>query len=93
MSWFSKEPEQQQGPDKVEMAKTEVEMMTDLYNKMVDSCFSKCIANMKEGDLSVGEMSCVDRCVHKYLSAQEVVGSKTKEMEASMMPNGPQGGS
>jgi len=65
-----------QGPDPVFAAKTEMEMYTDLFNKISSTCFSKCTSRKhKEPDLSLGEMTCIDRCVAKYLEAQEKVGA------------------
>ena len=37
--------------------------------RMTDQCFRKCVAMYKEPDLSVGEATCVDRCVHKYMTS------------------------
>jgi mitochondrial import inner membrane translocase subunit TIM10 len=48
---------------------------SDLFNKIASSCFSKCASTKhREADLSLGEMTCADRCVSKYLETQERVG-------------------
>ena len=56
-------------------AKTEMEMYTDLFNKIAASCFQKCASRRhREPDLSLGEMTCTDRCVAKYLEGQQIIG-------------------
>mmetsp|Transcript_10462 Transcript_10462/g.28939 ORF Transcript_10462/g.28939 Transcript_10462/m.28939 type:complete len:102 (+) Transcript_10462:207-512(+) len=76
MNFFGGGQEQQpQGPDPVFAAKVEMKMYTDLFNKIAASCFAKCASRRhKEPDLALGEMSCTDRCVAKYLEAQQRVG-------------------
>jgi mitochondrial import inner membrane translocase subunit TIM10 len=68
-----------------QMAKIEMSLYTDLFDKMSDICFKKCISSVHDADLSVGEMSCTDRCVVKYLKAQEVVGVRMKGAEEQNM--------
>lgn len=51
-----------------------------LASRMSSLCFKKCVVKMSgESDLNVGEMSCVDRCVSKYMEAQEKVGQKPED--------------
>ncbi|GMI39112.1 hypothetical protein TrCOL_g3417 [Triparma columacea] len=71
MSWFGGE---QQGPDPLFVAKTEIEMYNDLFVKIGATCFDKCRSRFKEPDLNIGEQSCIDRCTSKYMEAQERIG-------------------
>ena len=75
MSWFRGGSSTSPAADaRLTAAKIEMEMMTDLFNKMSSVCQRKCIASVREAELHVGEMSCIDRCVGKYLQAHEEVG-------------------
>ncbi|KAI8472057.1 MAG: Tim10/DDP family zinc finger-domain-containing protein [Monoraphidium minutum] len=57
------------------MAAAELEHRVELLNKMVESCHKACAAKpYKEGSLSVGESSCVDRCAAKYWQVVAIVG-------------------
>lgn len=52
----------------------------DLFNKISHSCFNKCVGRKhREPDLALGEMTCTDRCVSKYLEAQQRVGAVLQE--------------
>lgn len=52
--------------------------------RMSQTCFKKCVVTYKEGDLSVGESTCVDRCVGKYMQAAENVEALMKRMDQQM---------
>lgn len=41
---------------------------------MCSLCFEKCVSRYNDNDLNLGEMSCVDRCVGKYLESHMKVG-------------------
>jgi import inner membrane translocase subunit TIM10 len=59
----------------MKMAQQEMDYRVDLFNRMVTSCFDKCIdKRYKEGDMNVGENSCVDRCASKYWQVTGIVG-------------------
>lgn len=90
MGFFGQE-EKPAGPDPMFAATTEMEMYTDLFNKMSASCFEKCASTRhKDTELALGEMGCVDRCVAKYLETQEKVGvvlQKANEAQAAQQQN------
>ncbi|KAF8102711.1 hypothetical protein N665_0196s0006 [Sinapis alba] len=57
------------------MAQTEMEYRVELFNKLAQTCFSKCVdKRYKEADLNMGENSCIDRCVSKYWQVNGMVG-------------------
>lgn len=59
------------------VAELEIEMMTDMYERMTRSCQQKCITKKyKDSELSKGESVCVDRCVAKFLDIHENIGKK-----------------
>ncbi|WZN60534.1 subunit TIM10 of mitochondrial inner membrane translocase [Chloropicon roscoffensis] len=65
-----------------DMAQLEMEYRVDLYNAMTASCFAKCMdTRYKEGDLNVGENSCVDRCAAKYWQVTGIVGQMLGGMQ------------
>ena len=53
--------------------------------RMTEQCFRKCVAMYKEPELSVGEATCVDRCVHKYMTVhgkvQEILGQQALQAQ------------
>lgn len=59
----------------------EIEMMTDMYNRMTSACHRKCIPpKYSEPDLGKGESICLDRCIAKYLDVHERIGKKLTQM-------------
>lgn len=63
------------------MQDMEIEMMSDLYNRMTQACHRKCIPpKYNESDLGKGESVCLDRCVAKYLDIHERIGKKLTSM-------------
>ncbi|KAF8735743.1 hypothetical protein AX14_001533 [Amanita brunnescens Koide BX004] len=71
-------------PEKIEMAITELDTVTDFFNRMVSSCYAKCISQrFAEGDLNKGENVCIDRCVSKYNEVQKKIGEKLQARGAA----------
>ena len=58
---------------------SQVRAINGLHQKLISACWLKCIQKPKDGELSVGEMACIDRCVPKYLEAHDLVGKELKE--------------
>ena len=75
----------QEGPSPLTVAKIEAETMTDMFNRMTVMCWKKCVVKQVSPDMTVGEMSCVDRCVGKYLQAKDnvekVLGTVGSQMQ------------
>lgn len=60
----------------VQVAVAEMRGLADTFARMSDTCYKKCIPSVKEGALSVGEMSCTDRCVSKFLDTHALIGAE-----------------
>ncbi|MCJ1452070.1 protein transporter tim10 [Mycoblastus sanguinarius] len=63
--------------EKITAAETEVEMISDMFNRLSQSCTSKCIPpEYREADLNKGESVCLDRCVSKFFEVNMKVSEK-----------------
>ncbi|KAI9882341.1 MAG: protein transporter tim10 [Watsoniomyces obsoletus] len=70
--------------EKVAAAETEVEMISDMFNRLVESCTKKCIPrDYREGDLNKGESVCLDRCVSKMFEVNVKVSEKMQEISGA----------
>ncbi|KMT06527.1 hypothetical protein BVRB_7g157010 [Beta vulgaris subsp. vulgaris] len=55
----------------------EMEYRVELFNRLTHTCFSKCVEKRyKEGELNLGETSCIDRCVSKYWQVNNIIGRR-----------------
>ncbi|RAO74115.1 uncharacterized protein BHQ10_010127 [Talaromyces amestolkiae] len=62
---------------KIAAAETEVEMVSDLFNRLTQSCTQKCVPpEYREGELNKGESVCLDRCVSKFFEVNIKVSEK-----------------
>lgn len=71
-------------PSKMQIVQNlEIEMMSDMYNRMTAACHQKCIPpKYTDAELAKGESVCLDRCVAKYLEVHERIGKKLTMMSA-----------
>ncbi|TFY72624.1 hypothetical protein EVG20_g366 [Dentipellis fragilis] len=75
--------------ERIEMAVQELDMVTDVFNRLVSACHNKCISTRyAEGDLTKGESVCIDRCVAKFFEANKKVGERLQSVSANGAPGG-----
>ncbi|KAK1935879.1 putative mitochondrial transport complex Tim10 [Babesia divergens] len=65
--------------DPANVAVAELVGMADMLRRMRESCWTKCIASIRDERLDSGEQSCVDRCVSKFLDVHTLIGSRLQE--------------
>ncbi|KAK1925797.1 Tim10/DDP family zinc finger-domain-containing protein [Papiliotrema laurentii] len=81
-------------PAKMEMAVAELDMITDVFNRLVNSCHAKCIQpnpsnhRYAEPDLLKGEAVCIDRCSAKFFEVNKVVGERMQAMGGAAQAQG-----
>ncbi|KDQ54725.1 hypothetical protein JAAARDRAFT_181264 [Jaapia argillacea MUCL 33604] len=81
-------------PEKMEMAVEQLDMITDVFNRIVSSCHAKCISpRYAEGDLNKGESVCIDRCVAKFFEVNKKVGERLQSQGPGAAAGGIGGGS
>ncbi|KAI5785815.1 Tim10/DDP family zinc finger-domain-containing protein [Geopyxis carbonaria] len=69
---------------KLAAAEQELEMVTDMFNRLTSSCQKKCIpAEYKEGELNKGESVCLDRCVGKFFEVNIKVSEQMQNAKAA----------
>lgn len=69
---------------KIKAAEAELDMVTSMFNQLVDKCHNKCIAkNYNDGELSKQESLCLDKCVSKYFETNVQVGEHMQKMGQS----------
>lgn len=74
---------------KLEAATAELDMITDVFNRLVDSCHKKCISTRyAEPDLNKGESVCIDRCVSKFFAVNVKVGEQMQAMGSAASAGG-----
>lgn len=70
---------------KIGAAEAELDMVTDMFNRLVETCQNKCLdKTYKEGEVSRGESVCIDRCVAKYFDVNVKVGEKMQNVGGAM---------
>ncbi|XP_064970871.1 mitochondrial import inner membrane translocase subunit TIM10-like isoform X2 [Musa acuminata AAA Group] len=56
-------------------AEKEMGFRIDHLNRLAQTCFNKCVdKRYKDSELYIGENSCVDRCVSKYIQVTNIIG-------------------
>ncbi|AAS52076.1 ADR155Cp [Eremothecium gossypii ATCC 10895] len=72
---------------KIAAAEAELDLVTDMFNKLVSNCHRKCIdMNYNEGDLNKNESNCLDRCVAKYFETNVKVGENMQQLGQNFSP-------
>ncbi|KAL0094529.1 mitochondrial import inner membrane translocase subunit tim10 [Phycomyces blakesleeanus] len=83
MSFYNAGMQSQQmvNPQNIAMAEQELESVTDLFNRIAESCHTKCISTKyTQSDLTQGEAVCIDRCVSKFFEVNVKIGEKMQKM-------------
>lgn len=69
---------------KIQAAEAELDMVTGMFNSLVEQCHAKCInKSYAEGDVNKQEALCLDRCVSKYFETNVQVGENMQKLGQS----------
>ncbi|KAF2839235.1 putative mitochondrial intermembrane space translocase subunit Tim10 [Patellaria atrata CBS 101060] len=82
-SLFGRRP-QPSSAEKIAAAEAEIDLVSDMFNRLVQSCTKKCIpSDYRESDLNKGESVCLDRCVAKFFEVNVKVSEKMQGQAAA----------
>ncbi|EMC98796.1 hypothetical protein BAUCODRAFT_53521, partial [Baudoinia panamericana UAMH 10762] len=88
MSFLFGQRPQPTSAEKIAAAEAEIEMVSNMFNQLVDTCARKCIPpQYRESDLNKGESVCLDRCVAKFFDVNVKVSEKM-QTEAAQRQGG-----
>jgi len=59
-----------------------VTSLNELATSVVRECHAKCIPKPRDGDLSIAELTCIDRCVPKYMETLNLVSQEIQSARA-----------
>ncbi|EGW35436.1 mitochondrial import inner membrane translocase subunit Tim10 [Spathaspora passalidarum NRRL Y-27907] len=69
---------------KLQAAEAELDMVTGMFNALVNQCHNKCISKQyNESDVTKQEALCLDRCVAKYFETNVQVGENMQKLGQS----------
>lgn len=72
---------------KIQAAEAELDLITDMFNKLVDNCHKKCIDKQyNDGGLNNKESQCLDNCVAKYFDTNVKVGENMQKFGQNFQP-------
>jgi len=92
MSMFGFGRPQPSSAEKIAAAEQEMDLVTDMFNKLTKACMKKCVpTDYREGELNKGEGSCIDRCAAKFFDVQMKI-SEILQAEAAAKGAGGGGG-
>ncbi|CCK72327.1 Tim12p KNAG_0J02480 [Huiozyma naganishii CBS 8797] len=77
LNGFNNNSGQEVSREKLSLAEVQFDAMNTTFNNILDTCLQKCISTegYSEGDLTKGEMCCIDRCVAKMHYANRLIGA------------------
>lgn len=69
---------------KLQAAEAELDMVTGMFNQLVEQCHNKCISKTyNESEVNKSEALCLDRCVSKYFETNVQVGENMQKLGQS----------
>jgi mitochondrial import inner membrane translocase subunit TIM10 len=64
----------------------QIQIQQDVFKRLRDTCFQKCVGGFRESDLTGGETVCVERCVAKFMHAYEIIGARVFASVEQLQP-------